>query len=69
MAKSRLHAESGVPYYWLVDPDARTLEALELSNGRWLDVGRWTDREIARVPPFDAVELDLRKLFLPRRDG
>ena len=67
VVKSRLYAESGVPFYWLVDPDARTLEALELSNGRWLDVGRWTDLEIARVPPFEAVELDLRKLFLPKQ--
>jgi Uma2 family endonuclease len=65
--KRRLYAKHGVRYYWLVDPDARTLEALELRDGRWVDAGTFDDEDgHARVPPFDGVELPVPRLFLPR---
>lgn len=31
-----LYAREGVRHLWFVDPDARTLEAFELREGRWL---------------------------------
>ena len=65
--KRRLYAKHGVRYYWLVDPDARTLEALELRDGRWVDAGTFDEEDAhARVPPFDGVELPVPRLFLPR---
>lgn len=64
--KRHLYARHGVRHYWLVDPEARTLEALELHDGRWVDAGPYDDEAIARVPPFEAVELTIGRLFLPR---
>ena len=33
--KAQLYARHGVRHYWLVDPDARTVEAFELAEGQY----------------------------------
>jgi Uma2 family endonuclease len=67
--KRRLYAKHGVAHYWLVDPEARTLEALALVDGRWVDAGTFDDADTARIPPFEAVEIPVGRLFLPRPAG
>jgi Uma2 family endonuclease len=64
--KRELYARHGVRHYWLLDPDTRTLEAFELLDGRWTVVGAYDDSAAVRVPPFEAVELPIGRLFLPR---
>jgi len=64
--KRALYAKHGVAYYWMIDPEARTLEALVLERGRWLEVGSYDDTMTARIAPFDAIELPVGRLFLPR---
>lgn len=61
--KRRIYARAGVGHLWHVDPDARTLEAWRLFEGRWLGVGAWGGSEKVRVEPFDAVELLLGRLW------
>lgn len=63
--KSNLYLRSGVRHYWLIDPEARTLEALESREGGWLRLGGWTDGDVVRVAPFEAVEIDVGALFVP----
>jgi Uma2 family endonuclease len=67
--KRRLYAHHGVRWYWLVDPAERVLEALELRDGLWVNVGIYDETDTARVPPFEAVELPMPRLFLPRSKG
>jgi hypothetical protein len=55
-----------VPHYWLLDVDERTLEARALRQRRWLVLGEWSDGDVVRIPPFDAIELDVGRLFPPR---
>jgi Uma2 family endonuclease len=71
VTKRRIYAEHGVAHYWIVDPDARTLEALTLENGRWVDAGSFDDQAQARIAPFTEVMLPVGRLFLPRtpREG
>jgi Uma2 family endonuclease len=66
VTKRALYARHGVRHYWLVDPEARTLEALELDHGRWLELGAWGEGAVARIAPFAELELTLARLFLPR---
>ncbi|MEZ4337553.1 MAG: Uma2 family endonuclease [Sandaracinaceae bacterium] len=67
VTKSRLYAKHRVPHYWLVDPVARTLEALELRDEQWVVLASLDDRSPpARIAAFDAIELDVARLFLPR---
>ncbi|HTQ07457.1 MAG TPA: Uma2 family endonuclease [Polyangiaceae bacterium] len=67
VTKRRIYAESAVRHYWIVDPDSRTLEALALEGGRWVDVGSFDDTARARIAPFEAVELEISRVFLPKR--
>lgn len=70
VTKRQLYARCGVPYYWLIDPDARVLEALALRDGVWVELGVYDDSATARIEPFHAVELAVGRLFLPREaDG
>ena len=61
--KPRVYAREGVPFAWLIDPIAQTLEALRLENARWLIVSTCAGPDVVRMPPFDAIELDLALLW------
>jgi len=64
--KANLYAKHGVRHYWVVDPAARVLEAFALEeDGRWLRLGAWDESETARIEPFEAVEVEVGRLFLP----
>ena len=67
VTKRNLYAECGVAFYWIVDPLERTLEALRLESGRWCDAGAFDDLAVARIPPFEEVELEVGRLFPPTR--
>lgn len=61
--KIPIYARERVANVWLVDPIARTLEALRLDGARWILLGTWRDDAKVRVEPFDAVELELSGLW------
>ena len=63
--KADVYLESGVGHYWLVDVERRVLEAWEAAAGRWSRFGAFGDGDIARIAPFDAVEIDVGRLFPP----
>ncbi len=65
VTKRRLYAKAGVGFYWLVDPGERTLEALRLVDGVWVDAGSYDASARARIPPFELVELVVARLFPP----
>jgi Uma2 family endonuclease len=64
--KRTLYADHGVPHYWIVDVDSRTLEAFELHNGRWMLAGSYDEGATAAIAPFEAIRLEVGRLFLPR---
>ena len=55
----------GIPHYWIIDPDERTVEAFEARGEMWVRLGAWTDGDEPRIPPFDAIALDVGGLFPP----
>jgi Uma2 family endonuclease len=66
--KLPLYAEHGVRHVWLVDPNARSLEVYTLGNkARWEQVRHYRENERARIPPFDAIEIDLSSLWAAPR--
>lgn len=62
--KLPLYGRLGVPYCWLVDPEARTLEAYASHAGVWTLLGVWADDAEARIPPFEAISLKLARLWV-----
>jgi hypothetical protein len=46
-----------VPYLWLVDPEARTIEALTLQDDRYVLAIGATDPDPVALPPFATLRL------------
>jgi Uma2 family endonuclease len=61
--KSWVYAASGVSFMWLVEPVDGRVEAFERADKRWMWLGTWTDERAACIPPFDAVGVDLVRLW------
>jgi Uma2 family endonuclease len=62
--KLRIYAQAGVAHAWLVNPVERTLEVLLLKDGSWTIVGVCSGSDVVRIKPFDAIELELGRLWL-----
>jgi Uma2 family endonuclease len=61
--KLEIYAEHDVPYVWLIDPSARTLEVYRLENKRWMRLAAHGGDDVVRAEPFDAVPLELAALW------
>ena len=61
--KSDIYARAGVTHLWIIDTDARTLQASALSNGNWLPVSTLTDADMISVPPFEKLNIPLSRLL------
>jgi Uma2 family endonuclease len=59
-----LYARAGVRYFWIIDPLARTVEALEISRTEAVTVLVARDNDALEIPPFDRP-LPLGPLWLP----
>ena len=59
---------AGVPYYWIISPEDRSLIAYALEDGRYkvifsAEYPEGDTPERARIPPFDAGEISLDAIF------
>ncbi len=61
--KMRVYAQQQITWYWLVDPDARTLEVFHLVGDAYQFHDGYEESDKARAAPFDAIELDLALLW------
>jgi Uma2 family endonuclease len=61
--KQAIYARDGVAHLWLVNPIAETLEAYRLEGNRWMLLTTFAGDVEARVDPFDAVALELWRLW------
>lgn len=41
--------------------------AVPRDGSRWIEAGRFGDGDVVRVPPFEAIELGISRLFFPER--
>ena len=61
--KLAIYARESMSHVWLVNPIAETLEAYRLEQGRWLLLETYAGDVNARIVPFDAIELELWRLW------
>jgi Uma2 family endonuclease len=61
--KRDIYGEHGVGHLWLVDPDARTLEAFARRDGAWVLLGTLTGEAEVRMAPFEAAVFPLGALW------
>jgi Uma2 family endonuclease len=57
------YAQKGVPEYWLVDPEARTLEQLRLEGQSYAIVSAVAEDETFCPASFEGLEISLAKLW------
>jgi Uma2 family endonuclease len=60
--KMKLYAEHGVPYYWIVDPESRSVEAYALTGTAYALAGR-VMHEPAALPPFADLTIDPESIW------
>ena len=62
--KLRIYAREGVVHAWLIDPLRRSLEVLALESGSLEPIEEHHGHSSVRARPFDAIELELRALWI-----
>jgi Uma2 family endonuclease len=61
--KRDLYEQHGVREYWLIDPEAKTVEVLCLESGTYQLAGRWHPGERARSRLLKGFEVPVSPLF------
>lgn len=61
--KRRIYRREGVGHLWLCDPRIQTLEVYRLEGGRWTELDTFEGDTKVRAEPFEAIELDLGRLW------
>ena len=64
-SKREVYAREGIGYLWLVDPDARSLEAFKLYGTEWLLIDTLFDDATVSLPPFEEFSFNLSNLWPP----
>ena len=63
--KMDLYASSGVPHYWIIDPQGRTFSAYRLSGKKYVRKTFGRDKAIVKAAPFPDCEIPLAELWSP----
>jgi Uma2 family endonuclease len=61
--KAGLYARYGIPHYWILDPDERTIEIYELEGGSYRHVVTETGEAVVRSPLFPGLEIHLANVW------
>lgn len=61
--KLPIYASHAVSWCRLIDPELRTLEALQRQGHQWLLIGVYKDSDPIQVPPFAEITLALGTLW------
>ena len=64
-SKRAVYARENVGYLWLVDPDARSLQAFKLRGNEWVLIETLFEDASVSLPPFDAISFNLGDLWPP----
>ena len=62
-AKRPVYARERVRHLWLVEPADRTLEAFELTAGKWSRIATVADDAAVQILPFEAASFNLGDLW------
>jgi Uma2 family endonuclease len=58
-----IYAQHEIPYLWLIDPAAKTLDVFRLATGQWILSGTYVEDDKVRAEPFREIEIELGNLW------
>ena len=61
--KKQLFERYGVPYYWIVDADARTIDVYRAVSGAYGSPDRRDTETLIDLPPFSGLRIDAARLW------
>jgi Uma2 family endonuclease len=57
------YRDAGIAFYWIVDPETRTIEAWKLENGQYISTGNGEKNQTIQLPPFPDLAIPLSRLW------
>jgi len=59
------YARAGIPEYWIVDPDAESIEVFTLREGAYELLGKWRAGEITHSALLAGFQVAVGEIFVP----
>lgn len=63
LVKFELYQRAGIPEYWIVDPELRTVQVCVLDGDSYRVAALYTERDIAKVRSLEGCYVELSKVF------
>lgn len=63
VVKRREYAQAGIPHYWILDPQRRTILALRLTGKRYQEAGQFTRQDVLTSELFLGLEIPVEEVF------
>ena len=64
--KFKQYQKGKVANYWIIDPDARTIEGYRLLKGKYVLAGSGMNDEKVSLPPFQSLVIEIGRLWRPQ---
>jgi Uma2 family endonuclease len=63
VAKRLQYQDCGIPEYWIIDPETRTILVLELVGKIYREIGNFTSEDLVLSPQFSQLNLKVAQIF------
>lgn len=63
IAKRGQYQDCGIPEYWIIDPENKTVLVLELTGNVYTEVGNFSGEDLILSPQFSQINLKVSQLF------
>ncbi len=65
IAKKMQYQDCGIPEYWIVDPQTKTILVLKLMGDAYKEVGSFSNDDLLQSPEFRELNLKVSEVFNP----
>ncbi len=63
IAKRVQYQDCGIPEYWIIDPETRTILVLELTGKTYTEIGNFSGDDLVISPQFNQLNLKVSQIF------